>query len=65
MGDVIGPIPTDDLLLMLMLRGSIKMMKKNDPDKYRTAINKETSVLTYFYSKYLTQKQDERLDEAA
>lgn len=51
MGDVHGPYDAGDWLLMKELRKSVALCRSIDPEKYRNAIQKETSILKEFFGK--------------
>lgn len=44
MSNVIGPIEIEDWYLLRQLREAVAHMKKRDPDKFRSAINKNSAI---------------------
>ncbi len=50
---VIGPILPGDWLTLLMLKQSVKYMRQKDTNKFRIAIDKETSIYKEILNKYL------------
>jgi hypothetical protein len=52
MTNIFGPVSSEDWLTMIMLKKDIKDMHREDPVKYRLAIDKEISLLSYFKSLY-------------
>jgi hypothetical protein len=56
MGQVIGPIETDDWYVLLMLRKSLNFMHDNNvTGRFKFAIHKETALYKEFKDKYLKE----------